>query len=299
MGATPSRSLHRGSPEGPRKYGIRIIGRGTLNVKPSLPVRLLDLLTKCGQFLFKPARQFRSRSFQQLISERKKFRCQESEMLQRMTTLLSAVVVAFVAANALNAVSPSIAQAADGDARADAFVATSTFASRWSNPLDPAPSSDRHPGPLGNSEIDQPVPAALHDVTNSTKTSDRLFTAERPLYVTLIVFLASLGGALVLCVLIGGAFLYLRSMPKARRNLPPRRNVFRDGTHPVPVRPDGNAGNIAAPSDPSNPDSPGDVKPAGIRRNGADGHQAERDQRRTDPLAGHRLVRQLEDLACC
>jgi hypothetical protein len=262
-------------------------------------MRLLDLLTKCGQFLFKPARQFRSRSFPQLISERKKSRCQESEMLHRMTTLLSAVVVAFVAANALNAVSPAIGQAADRDARADAFVATSTFASRWSNLLDPAPSGDRRPGPLGNSEVDQPVPAALHDVANSTKTSDRLFTAERPLYVTLIVFLASLGGALVLCVLIGGAFLYLRSMPKARRNRPPRRNVFRDGTHPVPVRPQGNAGNIAESSDPSNPDSPGDVKPAGIRRNGADGHQAERDQRRTDPLAGHRLVRQLEDRACC
>src|SRR6266481_465471 len=254
---------------------------------------------------------------------KKKFRCQESEMLHRMTTLLSTVVVAFVAANALNAVSPAIAQAADSDARAeleaavaaplgrietassprsvttapaDAFVATSTFASRWSNPLDPAPSSDRHPGPFGNSEINQPVPAALHDVTNSTKTSDRLFTAERPLYVTLIVFLASLGGALVFCGLIAGAFLYLRSMPKARRNPPPRRNVFRDGTDPVPVRPDGNAGNVAKSSDPSNPDSPGDGKPAGIRSNGADGHQAERDQRRTDPLAGHRLVRQLEDI---
>jgi hypothetical protein len=162
---------------------------------------------------------------------------------------------------------------------ADAFLATSTFASRWSNPLGPAPSGDRRPGPPGNSEIDQPVPAALHDVTNSTKTSDRLFTAERPLYVTLVVFLASLGGALVLCGLIGGAFLYLRSMPAARRNLPPRRNVFRDGTHPVPVRPGGNAGNIAESSDPSNPDSPGIVKPAGIRRDGADGHQAERDQR--------------------
>jgi hypothetical protein len=162
---------------------------------------------------------------------------------------------------------------------ADAFLATSTFASRWSNPLDPAPSIDRRPGPPGNSEIDQPVPAALHDVNNSTKTSDRLFTAERPLYVTLVVFLASLGGALVLCGLIGGAFLYLRSMPAARRNLPPRRNVFRDGTHPVPVRPGGNAGNIAESSDPSNPDSPDIVKPAGIRRDGADGHQAERDQR--------------------
>ncbi len=48
-----------------------MIGRGTLNVKPSRPMRLLDLLTKCGQFLFKPARQFQSRSFQQFISERK------------------------------------------------------------------------------------------------------------------------------------------------------------------------------------------------------------------------------------
>jgi hypothetical protein len=192
-------------------------------------------------------------------------------MLHRMTTLLSAVVVAFVAANALNAVSPAIAQAADS-------VATSSFASRWSNLLDPAPSSDRRLSPPGNFEIDQPVPVALHDVTNSTKTSDRLFTAERPLYLTLIVFLASLGGALVICGLIGGAFLYLRSLPAARRNLPPRRDVFRNGTHPV--RPDGSAGNIAESGDPSNPDSPDIVKPAGIQRNGADGgHQAERDQR--------------------
>lgn len=204
-------------------------------------------------------------------------------MLHRMTTLMSTVVVAFVAANALNAVSPAIAQATDRDARAELEAAVVA--------------------PLGRVEMTSSPRsvttelAALHDVTNSTKTSDRLFTAERPLYVTLIVFLASLGGALVLCGLIAGAFLYLRSMPKARRNLPPRRNVFRDGTHPVPVRPDGNAGNIAESSDP-NPDSPGDVKPAGIRRNGADGHQAERDQRRTDPLARHRLVRQLEDIAC-
>jgi len=68
-------------------------------------------------------------------------------------------------------------------------------------------------------------------------------------------------------------------MPKARRNLPPRRNVFRDGTHPVPVRPGGTAGNIAESSDPSNPDSPGNEEPAGIRRNGADGHQAGDNQR--------------------
>jgi hypothetical protein len=156
-------------------------------------------------------------------------------MLHRMTTLLSAVVVAFVAANALKAVSPAIAQAVDRDARAELEAAVAA--------------------PLGRVEMASSPRsvttelAALHDVTNSTRTSDRLFTAERPLYVTLIVFLASLGGALVLCVLIG-------------------------------------------------PDSPGDAKPAGIRRNGADGHQAERDQRRADPPAGHRPVRQLEDIAC-
>ena len=206
-------------------------------------------------------------------------------MLHRMTTLLSAVVVAFVAANALNAVSPAIAQAADSDARAELEAAVAAPFGRVETASSPRSVT---------TEL-----AALHDVTNSTKTSDRLFTAERPLYLTLIVFLASLGGALVVCGLIGGAFLYLRSMPKARRNLPPWRNVFRDGTHPVPVRPDGNAGNIAESSDPSNRDSPGDVKPAGARRNGADGRQAERDQRRTDPLAGYRPARQLEDIECC
>ena len=185
-------------------------------------MRLLDLLAKCGQFLFKPARQFRSRSFQQLISERKKFRRQESEMLHRMTTLLSAVVVAFVAANALNAVSPAIAQAVDRDSGAELEAAVAAPFGRVETASSPRSVT---------TEL-----AALHDVTNSTKTSDRLFTAERPLYLTLIVFLASLGGALVVCGLIGGAFLYLRSMPKARRNLPPaaqrisRRHSSRAGT---------------------------------------------------------------------
>ena len=134
-------------------------------------------------------------------------------MLHRMTTLLSTVVVAFVAANALNAVSPAIAQAAESDARAELEAAVAAPRGRVETASSPRSVT---------TEL-----AALHDVTNSTKTSDRLFTAERPLYVTLIVFLASLGGALVLCGLIGGASISTFDAQSAAQSSAPAQRISR------------------------------------------------------------------------
>jgi hypothetical protein len=166
-----------------------------------------------------------------------------------MTTLLSAVVVVLLAANGLNAVSPVIARAADNClarstasvpdgshwhdqinrithrkcwvlASAVAPVGDAGLPGFWSNLLEPAFAASRPSGAFGFSAIDLAVPVALRDDPNSGKTGDPLFRAERPLYLTLLVFLASLGGALILCGLIGIAFLYLRSRPLARRDLP-------------------------------------------------------------------------------
>jgi len=177
--------------------------------------------------------------------------------------------------------------------------ATPTFASRWSNLLDPAPSSGRLQSAFGISEYDRPVPVVFDDVTNSSKTGDRLFTAEHSVYVTLLVFLASLGGVLVVFGLIGVAFLYLRaryvrSTPAVPPNPLPRGNVFGNDSPKAPVRPAGIARDIAEVGDPSSPDSPDAVKPAG-RRNDADG-PAGGDQRRSDPPAGlgDRRVRQFD-----
>lgn len=106
---------------------------------------------------------------------------------------------------------------------ADENLVTPKFESRWINLSDSARSNDRQPNPAGDSEMHQPVPAAaFDDVTNSTQASGRLFTAEWPRDDTLIAFLVSLGGALVLFGLIGRSFLYLRSAPPVRPNPPPR-----------------------------------------------------------------------------
>jgi hypothetical protein len=86
-----------------------------------------------------------------------------------------------------------------------------SFASRWSRLLDPAPAVDRRPGPPAPSQLDMPVAALFDDVTPSTRGGERLFTAERSLYVTLLVFLASLAGALVVFGLIGVVVLYVRA----------------------------------------------------------------------------------------
>jgi hypothetical protein len=162
-------------------------------------------------------------------------------------------------------------------------LATSTFASRWSNLLDPALSDDRRLGSLGQSQLDLPVPALFDDVTNSIKAGDRLFTTERSLYVTLLVFLASLLGALVVFGLIGGVVLHLRaryarSAPPRRPDPPPEGGVFRNGSPPAPLRPDDFTRNIAEIDDPSGPDSPSAAKRFNV---------------------GDRRVRQFENVECC
>jgi hypothetical protein len=154
-------------------------------------------------------------------------------------------------------------------------AATATFASRWID--------QSEPGALGYSDMDRLVPIAFDDVTHSVKTSERLFTQERSLFVTVIVFLASLGGVLVLFGLIGVPFLYLRarymrSAPPVPPNPPPRGNVLRNES--PPVRPAETNREIAGADGPSSPDSPAASKRAGIRRHDADvRHRAERDRK--------------------
>jgi hypothetical protein len=110
---------------------------------------------------------------------------------------------------------------------ADENPATPAFTSRWVNLWEQAHSSDRQPNPPGNSGIDQPAPSALHDVTTSGKSDDQLFADDQPLYLNLFILLASLGGALLLCGLTGGSFLYRRSAPAVPLNLPPLPDALR------------------------------------------------------------------------
>jgi len=109
----------------------------------------------------------------------------------------------------------------------DEIPAPPTFTSRWVNLWEQAHSSDRQPNPPGSSGIDQPALAAFHDVTTSGKTDDELLTDDRPLYLNLFVLLAALGGALLLCGLTGGSFLYRRSASAVRLNLPPLPDALR------------------------------------------------------------------------
>jgi hypothetical protein len=160
---------------------------------------------------------------------------------------------------------------------ADKDAATATFASRW---------IDRsEPGALGYADMERLVPIAFDDVTHSVTTSERLFTQERSLYVTVIVFLASLGAVLVLFGLIAVPFLYLRarymrSAPPVRPNPPPRGNALRNESPPALVRPAETNREIAGAGGPSSPDSPAAIKRAGIRRHNGDvGHRAERDRK--------------------
>lgn len=110
---------------------------------------------------------------------------------------------------------------------ADENPAPPTFTSRWVNLWDQAHSSDRQPSPPGNSGIDQPALTVLRDATNSSTADDPLFTDDQPLYLNLFVLLAALGGALLLCGLTGGSFLYRRSAPVVRLDLPPLPDALR------------------------------------------------------------------------
>jgi hypothetical protein len=120
--------------------------------------------------------------------------------------------------------SPELATAA---VVADEIPATSTFTSRWVNLWEQADASDRQPTPPGNSGIDQQALTVFHDVTNSSKADSELLPDDRPLYLNLFVLLAALGGALLLCGLTGGSFLYRRPAPAVQLNLPPLPDALR------------------------------------------------------------------------
>ena len=109
---------------------------------------------------------------------------------------------------------------------ANANLAISTSASRWIDLSELAHSSDPQSNPVGLSENHQPVAALLDEVTNSTKTCSRLDTAERLPNFALIVFLGSLGGALVIFALIGRSFRYARPTLPVWPDIPPRDDVF-------------------------------------------------------------------------
>jgi hypothetical protein len=189
--------------------------------------------------------------------------------------------------------------------------ASVTFASRWSYLPEPVSSSNRRLSSSDYSPAEAPDPAVLRDVRDAASAGGPLFAAERPLYVTLLVFLAALGGALVLLGVIGGVLLYLRSL-RARRNPPPGRDAFRDGRPPVPVQPAGGTSNVAGSGDPSRPDPQAAANPAKLRRGDADadgGHQAGHDRRTVvDTLIrqvgagrldrGGSLARQPDDIEC-
>jgi hypothetical protein len=191
---------------------------------------------------------------------------------------------------------------------ADENPAPPTFTSRWVNGWEQAHSSDPQPSPPGNSGIDQPDPTVLRDVTNSSTADDQLFTDDQPLYLNLFVLLAALGGALLLCGLTGGSFLYRRSAPVVRLELPPLPDALRvaefdDSSRPSPpdtAPPLQASGAIADSRDPDERDwqiavdALREVGGDQIDRDSSRGQrEAEGDQLMTNPFAGlgERLVK--------
>jgi hypothetical protein len=128
---------------------------------------------------------------------------------------------------------------------ADEIPAAPTFTSRWVNLWEQVHSSDWRPNPPGTSGIYQPAPTVIGDVTASRKTDDEWLTDDRPLYLNLFILLAALGGALLLCGLTGGSFLYRHAAPVVRLNLPPLPDALR----------------VAEFADLSSQNPPGTVKP--------------------------------------
>ena len=191
---------------------------------------------------------------------------------------------------------------------ADENPAPPTFTSRWVNGWEQAHSSDPQPNPPGNSGIDQPAPTVLRDVANSSTADDQLFTDDQPLYLNLFVLLAALGGALLLCGLTGGSFLYRRSAPVVRLDLPPLPDALRvaefdDSSRRSPpdtAPPLHASGAMADSRDPDERDwqiavdALREVGGDQIDRDSSRGqHEAEGDQFLTNPFAGlgERLVR--------
>jgi len=191
---------------------------------------------------------------------------------------------------------------------ADENPAPPTFTSRWVNGWEQAHSSDQQPNPPSNSGIDQPAPTVLRDVTNSSTADDQLLTDDQPLYLNLFVLLAALGGALLLCGLTGGSFLYRRSAPVVQLDLPPLPDALRvaefdDSSRPSPpdtAPPLHAPGAIADNRDPDERDW--QVAVNALREVGGDQidrdssrgqREAEGDQLLTNPFAGlgERLVK--------
>ncbi len=167
----------------------------------------------------------------------------------------------------IGAISQSGRLAAEG-----AKASWETFESRWFNLPDRVASrGDRLPSPANHSRTSQPVPSVADEVTNAIK-------AEPSLDVASMVFLVSLGGALLLFGLMGRSFLYVTS-PWAR--------------------PGGKPFDIAEVDDPSNPPPPTSdgqlavdalLELAGAGQTDPDSSRGQRrtgtDRRRADPFAG-------------
>jgi hypothetical protein len=103
-------------------------------------------------------------------------------------------------------------------------IPAAPFDSRWMDLPDHARSSESEPEPVRHSELGQPDPPVSDDVARSTKADatkpSDLRAVERPLDVSLLIFVGSLGGALILFGLASRSFFYARPAP-------PSHDVFR------------------------------------------------------------------------
>jgi hypothetical protein len=213
--------------------------------------------------------------------------------------LLDKTGLAEPVAEPLGRIKPEFSPGSAAAVVADEIPAAPTFTSRWVNLWEQAHSSDRQPNPPGSSGIDQPALTAFRDLTTSGKTDDELLTDDRPLYLNLFVLLAALGGALLLCGLTGGSFLYRRSASAVRLNLPPLPDALRvaefadlSGQSPPDAAKPLNASVAMTDSRPlAEPDWQIAVDDL-LREVGGDGdssrgpHQAGDDQLLTNPFAG-------------
>jgi hypothetical protein len=129
----------------------------------------------------------------------------------------------------------SLARAAEKLAKDN--LATSTFASRWIELSNSVIGNDRLP--MVRSGPDQPDAAVPDEAAPAGEASGRLFKDKQPLDVTLMVFVVSFGGALMLLGLMGRAFLYER--PASARTAGELLNVaeFEDPPAPALPKPEG------------------------------------------------------------
>jgi hypothetical protein len=129
-----------------------------------------------------------------------------------------------------------------------------SFELRWTDQSDQVRSSDRESKSVDVSELRQPDPAVADDVVvRSNKASAAKVIADlpatrRPLDVSLLIFLGSLGGALILFGLAGRSFFYRRSSPSAWSDLPPH-DVLRVAEFTSSPNSPGNGGEREAASE--------------------------------------------------